>query len=220
MYPRIIPPSMLTVTRFLPFPPRCPPRSMAKRMAILRRLLMQQSVPITLIILSNASSSKKEKMKQKSSRQQKQQKQQQQPQQQQLQAKTLALAPTRRPLPRHMGSPCRRPLPRISSASSNRQVEKKGRGKIKNVPISYQLSFSVYMYIPTDIHTHTHFPGDTWETLLIERPKLIQAPPVVLKETRRSSILDFKKTSAELSKVRTEMRRHSHGKKLCSTCIE
>ncbi len=60
-------------------------------------------------------------------------------------------------------------------------------------------------------HPPTPTTGDPWDSLLTPRPKLIQPPPPITAATRRNSLRDFQKASAELSKMSTEMKRHSHG---------
>ncbi|GAB5035879.1 Hypothetical protein NocV09_03100150 [Nannochloropsis oceanica] len=58
--------------------------------------------------------------------------------------------------------------------------------------------------------------GDTWNTLLTERPKLLK-PPAPVHGARLMSLEDFHKASAEITKLTTQARSHSTAAKVYAT---
>ena len=59
--------------------------------------------------------------------------------------------------------------------------------------------------------TWSRVTGDTWDSLLTERPKLLK-PPAPVSGARLMSFEDFYKASAEVTKLTTQTRRHSTSK--------
>lgn len=88
----------------------------------------------------------------------------------------------------------------------------KGRLFLFLLSIKKQKTCSCHLILFFTSLRHPHGPtGDTWDSLLTKRPKLLQ-PPAPIRGARLVSLQDFHKASAEITKLTSQTRRHSMGK--------